>query len=85
MPVYSFKCNTCEHEFDVTCRMSERDDQSCPHCGANDYQPHFTSPLSLGDPVRLGVRTLDNGFREVLSRIGQVNHRSDLGAKLSRK
>lgn len=85
MPIYSFKCNACEHKFDVTCRMADRDTQSCPSCGAKDYQPHFTSPLSFGDPIRLGVRKPDSGFQEVLSRIGAANYKSDLSAKLSRK
>ena len=85
MPTYSFKCDTCEHEFEVICRMSERESQTCPACGSANYHSHFTSPMSLGDPVRLGVRTMDGGFREELSRIGQANPRSDLGSKLSRK
>jgi putative FmdB family regulatory protein len=85
MPTYNFKCNECEQEFEVLCRISERNNQSCPGCQAQNYQPHFTTPVAMGDPVRLGVRTTDNGFKEVLSRIGKANPRSDLGAKLSRK
>lgn len=84
MPVYDFKCNDCEHEFQVSCRMDDRTNQACPKCQSNNYQPHFISPLSMGDPVRLGVRTLDNGFREVLSRIRDANPKSNLGTKLSR-
>lgn len=84
MPIYNFKCNSCEHEFQVTCRMDDRMNQACPSCKGTDYQPHFISPLPMGDPVRLGVRTIDNGFREVLSRVRENNPRSNLGAKLSR-
>lgn len=40
--------------------------------------------MNIGDPVRLGVRTIDNGFREVLSKIKEKNWRSNLGNKLSR-
>jgi hypothetical protein len=40
---------------------------------------------ALGDPVRLGIRTVDNGFREVLHKIGSNNGRkSNLRDKLSR-
>lgn len=85
MPTYSFKCNECEHEFDVLCRISERDNQSCPECQAQNYEHHFTQPVATGDPVRLGVRSVDGGFKEVLSRIGAANPRSNLKDKLSRK
>ena len=40
---------------------------------------------ALGDPVRLGIRKNDEGFREVLSKIHQNNYRSNLANKLSRK
>lgn len=85
MPTYSFMCDACENEFEVICRMSERENQTCPKCGSTHYHSHFTSPLPIGDPVRLGVRSMDGGFREVLSRIGRANPRSNLGSKLSRK
>lgn len=39
---------------------------------------------SMGDPVRLGVRKHDDGFREVLSKIGSANYKSNLRDKLSR-
>jgi hypothetical protein len=40
---------------------------------------------ALGDPVRLGVRTVDNGFREVLSKIHASQPKSNLADKLSRR
>lgn len=40
---------------------------------------------ALGDPVRLGVRTIDNGFREVLSKIHHSQPKSNLADKLSRR
>jgi hypothetical protein len=39
----------------------------------------------MGDSVRLGVRRVDDGFREVLSKIGAANYKSNLTDKLSRK
>jgi hypothetical protein len=40
---------------------------------------------ALGDPVRLGIRTVDNGSREVLSKINSANGRkANLKDKLSR-
>ena len=37
---------------------------------------------ALGDPVRLGIRTIDNGFREVLSKIHNSQPKSNLADKL---
>jgi hypothetical protein len=32
---------------------------------------HHSSAASMGDPVRLGLRKQDNGFREVLQKISE--------------
>ena len=36
MPIYSFKCNSCDHEFEHSCKIAERDEfitnGSCPEC-----------------------------------------------------
>jgi len=32
MPIYSYKCNNCEHEFDIRQRMSEDPLTICPNC-----------------------------------------------------
>lgn len=59
-------------------------EQSCTHCQSTEYEVHHTGSVEIGDPVRLGVRTIDNGFREVLSKIANRAPRSNLGNKLSR-
>lgn len=84
MPTYDFKCKSCEKVFSVICRISERGNQKCPECASSEYEAHFEETPSFGDPVRLGVRTIDNGFREVLSKINQNNYKSNLKGKLSR-
>lgn len=85
MPIYDFKCNICETVFEISCSISLKDNQICPECGSNDYNHHFKTTPAMGDSVRLGIRRTDDGFREVLSKIGQNNYRSNLGNKLSRK
>lgn len=86
MPMYTFKCNTCDEIFDVLCNIASKDTQICPKCGSTNYQHHHTVPLAMGDPVRLGVRRVDDGFREVLSKIGNANGlRANLTDKLSRR
>lgn len=86
MPMYTFKCNSCEEIFDVLCNIASKDNQVCPKCESTDYQHHHITPLAMGDPVRLGVRRVDDGFREVLSKIGNSNgRRANLTDKLSRR
>jgi len=86
MPMYSFKCNDCSEVFDVICSISNRDQQECPKCLSKNYESHHTSPLSVGDPVRLGVRRIDDGFREVLSKVNSAHgRRANLAEKLSRR
>jgi putative FmdB family regulatory protein len=85
MPFYDFKCSDCDHIFAVSCRIAERDNQECSSCKSKNYESHHTAMPAFGDPVRLGVRTIDNGFREVLSKIGSTNGReANLKDKLSR-
>lgn len=85
MPFYDFKCTECSNIFTVSCRIAERDNQECPSCKSTKYESHHTQMPGFGDPVRLGVRTVDNGFREVLSKINSGNGRqANLKDKLSR-
>ena len=85
MPLYTLKCNDCENIFDVMCSYASRPEQECPSCKSKNHEAHFTGAPALGDPVRLGVRTVDNGFKEVLSKIHNNNYKSNLADKLSRR
>lgn len=85
MPSYSFKCNECDTVFDITCKISERAEQSCPNCSSVKYEPFHNGNNPLIDPVRLGITKMDGGFREVLSKIAKNNYKSNLADKLSRR
>ena len=86
MPFYDLKCDDCGHVFNLYCSMTERTNQECPECKSKNNQTHFqSSSAAIGDSVRLGVRTVDDGFREVLSKIHSNNYRSNLANKLSRR
>ena len=85
MPLYDLKCSDCENVFTVLCKYSDKSAQKCPSCDSTNYEAHHTVPPPIGDPVRLGFRTIDDGFREVLSRVGSSNGRkANLKDKLSR-
>lgn len=80
MPTYKFRDKDTGQEFDKFMSISAREDflKSNPN-----YEQVLQSAM-LGDSVRLGVRTVDGGFKEVLSRINSANPRSNLKDKLSR-
>ena len=84
MPLYDFRCNDCNTVFNVMCKISERESQACESCGSKNYEAHHIGMAPLGDAVRLGVRQIDNGFREVLHKIGSNNGvKANLKGKLS--
>jgi putative FmdB family regulatory protein len=33
MPIYQYKCDNCEHEFEEWNNMEEREQVECPECG----------------------------------------------------
>lgn len=72
MPTYEYQCEKCEHYFTLFAsisNMNQAEEQPCPNCSELAVKKvMFTAP-SIGDPVRLGFRRPDNGFREVLQKI----------------
>jgi hypothetical protein len=80
MPTYTFKNNVTGEITDVLMSWKDREQyiRDNPH-----MEPVIQAP-ALGDSVRLGVRSVDDGFREVLSKISSANYKSNLKDKLSR-
>ena len=68
MPTYSFRNIKTGIIEEHIMKISELD-------AFKENNPHLERALvdapSFGDPVRLGVRRIDNGFREVLSRVAE--------------
>lgn len=83
MPTYTFRNSKTEEIEEHTMSMSKYDDFVKEN---SHLSRHFTlNDITLGDPVRLGIRKTDDGFKEVLSKINSANYRSNLGGKLSRR
>ena len=83
--MYSYQCQKCEHSFDGLHSMAEMHlptTQPCPECQEEGTViKTIGGAPAIGDPVRLGVRRIDNGFKEVLQRIGAANIHSNLYKK----
>lgn len=78
MPIYDYKCPSCEHEFEKNVKMANyQDPQDCPECKTPSGRTVKGAP-GIGDPIRLGLQKPDNGFRDVLRRIHERTPGSQL-------
>lgn len=78
MPIYDYKCPSCENEFEKNVKMSQyQDPQECPKCQTMSERFVNGAP-TLGDPVRLGLKKPDEGFKDVLRRIHERTPGSQL-------
>jgi len=68
MPLYEFIDTQTDEKFDKFMSISSREDylKENPH-----IQPVLSAP-PLVDPVSVGVRRTDQGFKEVLQRIDKL-------------
>lgn len=75
MPTYTFRNKETGETFDQVMKISERDQflETNPH-----LESIITGAPMMMDPVRAGVRKVDNGFKEVLQKI----HTRTPGSKL---
>lgn len=74
MPTYNFKnINTGEH-LEVSMKISDLDAYKEAH---PELQQFIGSPPSIGDPVRLGLRKPDDGFRDVLKNVKSIHNRKN--------
>lgn len=81
MPNYAYHCTSCDAKMEKMVPISQRDDfcnKSCPFCGKKTIERSYDAAPAAVDPVRLGVRKVDNGFKEVLHKIHETNYGSKL-------
>ena len=74
MPTYVFTDANTGEQFDKFMKISEREEylKQNPH-----LTPVLTAP-AICDPVRVGARKLDSGFKEVLQKVNERNPNNDL-------
>lgn len=81
MPNYEYKCDKCEHYFEKILsipNMKQPEEEPCPNCGEVQVKKVIFSAPALGDPVRLGIRRPDGGFKEVMQKIESNNRGNTL-------
>jgi len=84
MPTYDYACSSCNHSFEKFLSIGNRHlptEEPCAQCAATGTVMQSIGAPSVGDAVRLGIRKIDNGFKEVLQKIHHNNPRSNLNNK----
>lgn len=75
MPKYDFRHKESGEIVELTMRISEKEEW----LKANpQYESVILGAPSLGDPLRLGLRKPDQGFREVLQKAKAAHPRGDI-------
>ena len=75
MPTYDYKCSKCDSVFELSKKISDRDDvslQNCPECSQTGFiQRLVGSPMvAYSVTVKGGYgNNLPDGFKQVLSQI----------------
>jgi putative FmdB family regulatory protein len=85
MPTYDYSCTKCSHTFERLLPIRDMHlptEQACPECAeAGAVIKTIAGAPPIGDAVRLGIRKIDGGFKEVLQRIHAANPKSNLNSK----
>jgi hypothetical protein len=75
MPTYLMKNTETDEVFEVQLKMSEYDQYKLDN---PTHERHYNgSAPAFGDPVRLGIRKKDSGFKEVLQKIKEKTTYAD--------
>ena len=74
MPLYDYKCKTCNHTWEEQQTIESRNVpryNPCPECGTSDSIILLIGKPSIGDVVRMGIKKPDN---HVVDRLKEVQN-----------
>ena len=78
MPYYDYHCISCEHEFELCMKISERNgptEEPCPNCSESEVKLKLATPI-VGDPWRFAGKKPYEGFRDRLREM-KKHHRGN--------
>ena len=70
MPYYDYECEECDNKFEEKYSIDERNkptEEPCSSCGGK-IKIKFGFQ-GLADPIRLGLRKPDDGFKDMMKRM----------------
>ena len=84
MPTYDYKCEKCDHTFEESLKIADREiptEYPCEQqvhraadiCGG-EVKQIIVAASGLADPVRLGIRKPDEGFKDMMRRMKKNVH-----------
>lgn len=81
MPIYTYRCNRCDHVFEKMLKMDNRADplsQPCPNCGdVGDINMLINARMAIVPEHALGRIRPHRDWQEHLNRIKRNNPGSD--------
>lgn len=84
MPLYDYRCGSCNHIFEQFQKVNDRNKpckKGCPSCKKKKIELVIGSP-AVCDPVTIGVKKHDKGWHEVMSKFNKAN-RTNVQSKYS--
>lgn len=81
MPTYTFRDKETKEVHEKFFNISSKEQYLQDN---QNLEQIITSAPPIGDVVRLGLRSTDGGFKEVLHKIADNNYKSNLKENLSR-
>jgi putative FmdB family regulatory protein len=84
MPLYDYRCTSCNSTFEQFQKVDSRNKptkKACPSCGKKKVELTIGMP-AICDPVNVGVKRHDKGWGEVLSKFNKAN-RTNVQSKFS--
>ena len=62
MPLYEYRCNDCDHRFEILQRMGEgADGLACPSCGEPRLEKQFSTFAAAAGGSTSGASAADRG------------------------
>lgn len=72
MPLYDYECRKCEHSWEESNKMAERDkplSEPCPKCGEEGAVIKKVGCAAVVDPFLLGLQKPSQSFREIMKNV----------------
>ncbi len=86
MPLYQYKCSSCNHTFDLFEKMESRHKPTkdpCPSC-KNLTVEKLMSMMTVVDPITVGNLRTSNGFNAVMKEVKKRNPKHNISDKFLR-
>jgi putative FmdB family regulatory protein len=79
MPNYDYKCSSCQHQFEQFQKIDDRKKPcklACPSCNQSSTIDLVIGAPAVCDPVKIGTKKTDKGWKEVLDKVRKANPRT---------